>query len=164
MPTYFDVRFKYPWMSQGYGAKDQVAFDQLTDYRHFFIGINPDRTFNFLRIHDDERRTRMETELANISYAGLEALILWRLSTPVAVLNSMALAFALDRGGRAGGKEVPKAFRQVVEDQRFLVDLSKVPLASFAGSKLCLMLVAQFNDRQMLDGPVKRELMLCAAP
>ncbi|WP_310566782.1 hypothetical protein [Hydrogenophaga sp.] len=164
MPTYFDVRFKYPWTPQGYGPDDQVAFDQLTDYRHFFIGINPDRTFNYLRIHDDERRTRMETELANISYAGLEALILWRLSTPVAVLNSMALAFSGDRDRRSGARDGVRVFRQEVEDQRFLVDLSKVPLVLFSGCKLCLMLVAQFNDRRMLDEPVRRELMLCGTP
>lgn len=159
MATYYDVRFKYPWNCDGYGARDRVAFDGLVGYKHFFIGVNPDRTFNYLRIHDDDGGIKLDTELANISYAGLEALILWRLSTPIPVLNSMALA-CLGLRSPTDPVSVPAVYRQSVEDARFVADLSQVPLEEFKGQKICLMLVAQVGDRQCQSEPSRRELIL----
>lgn len=159
MATYYDVRFKYPWNCDGYGARDRVAFDGLVGYKHFFIGVNPDRTFNYLRIYDEEGRIKLDTDLANISYAGLEALILWRLSTPVPVLNSMALACLGLRGTRDTGA-TPTVYRQSVDDAKFVADLSQVPLKEFSGQKICLMLVTQVGDRLCQSEPSRREVIL----
>lgn len=164
MCTYFDVRFKYPWDFRGYGRADRVAFRDLTGYKHFCAGVNPDRTFSYLRVHDDDGRLRMENELSNISYAGLEALILWRLSTPMAVLNSMAMACLGFREDRFRHLEAPKVFRTTLEDPAFTLSLSKVPMADFELGNICLMLVEQHTDRCCKETPIARELILYTLP
>lgn len=164
MSTYFDVRFKYPWDFRGYGRADRVAFRNLTGYKHFCVGINPDRTFSYLRVHDDDGRLRMEHELSNISYAGLEALILWRLSTPITVLNSMAMVCLGLREDRFRNIHPPKVFRSNVDNQDFMLRLSRVPLEDFENGHICLMLVEQHTDRSCAGEPVAREILLYSLP
>ena len=158
MTCYYDVRFKYPWSVRGYSTRDRVAFDQLLGYKHFFVGINPNRTFNYLRSWDEAQQVWLEPELDNISYAGLEAHILWRLSTPVQVLNSMALACLGLRGAR-DNSEPPTIYRQRIADASFLADFSRVPLKDFDRQKVCLMLVEQHLDRDSGAEPSRRELI-----
>jgi hypothetical protein len=55
MTTYFDVRFKYPCNRYGYTKRDRVAFNKLTGYMYFVVGVIPDRPFNYLRIYDEYR-------------------------------------------------------------------------------------------------------------
>lgn len=160
MSTFFDVRFKFPWNLHGYSRHDRIAFGQLTGYKHFFIGVNPDRTFHYLRIHDESGRVKMESELSNISYAGLEALILWRLSTPMPVLNSMAMACLGLKSAKFQDAVVPKTFRTDMPDANFTLDLAKFPLKDFAEGNICLMLVEQYSDRDKTSDPLRRELLL----
>ena len=160
MTAYFDVRFKFPWSTHGYTHEDRVAFHRLTGYKHFIVGVNPDRTFNYLRIYDEGGRVKIDTELSNICYAGLEALLLWRMSTPLPVLKSMAMVCLGLREDRASSMEPPKSVRLDVEDDRFLVDLSKVPLQDFHDHKTCVMLVERRAERLYQGEPLARELLL----
>lgn len=161
MTTYFDVRFKYPWNLHGYTKKDRVAFNKLTGYKHFVIGVNPDRTFSYLRIEDEAGHIKTDTELSNITYTGLEALMLWRMSTPLPVLNSMGVICLGLRAGRADGSET-RSIRLDVQDDKFLVDLSRVPLKDFDGLNTCVMLIERRADRYTQSEPLNRELLLFA--
>lgn len=160
MSAFFDVRFKHPWDFRGYSGTERIAFDALTGYKHFCVGVNPDRSFNFLRIHDDEGRVKMENELSNVSYASLEALILWRLSTPITVLNSMAMACLGFREERFRSLAPPTVFRASVDDAAFTLSLEKVPMAAFRTGPVCLMLIAQHADRACSGPPERREVLL----
>lgn len=164
MSTYFDVRFKFPWDFRGYGRADRVAFRHLMGYKHFCVGVNPNRTFSYLRVHDDDGRLRMEHDLPNVSYAGLEALILWRLSTPVTVLNSMAVVCLGLREERLKHVDSPKVFRSHVDDEAYTLRLSKVPLEDFDSRSICLMLVGQHADRACESVPSAREILLYTLP
>jgi hypothetical protein len=161
MCTYFDVRFKHPWSFRGYARQDRVAFHQLVGYKHFCIGVNPDHSFSFLRIYDEGGRVRQESELGNIDYAGLEALILWRLSTPLSVLDSMAAVCLGSSTGRT--PEVPVVHRQPVTDPEFVVALDRLPLEEFSGPS-CLMLIEQRPSRDNTDPPIRRELLIYRLP
>lgn len=160
MTAYFDVRFKYPWSTNGYTREDRVAFKELTGYKHFVVGVNPGRTFNYLRVFEEGDKIKLDTELSNISYTGLEALLLWRLSTPLPVLKSMAMVCLGLRGDFSEPREPPKSIRVEVQDDRFLVDLCEVPLQDFHGLKNCLMLVERWHDRQCLGESIGREFLL----
>lgn len=162
MTTYFDVRFKFPWNLYGYTTKDVVAFDKLTCYKRFIVGVNPDRTFNYLQIKDEGGNIKTDTELSNISYAGLEALILWRLSAPLTVLNSMAMICLGLRGERVDWSAPTRSARLEVQDDSFLVDFSRIPLEQFEGLNTCLMLVERRADRFLQSDHTKRELLLFA--
>lgn len=160
--TYYDIRFKFPWSLYGYTKNDVVAFSKLTGYKRFTVGVSPDRTFNYLQIRDEAGHIKTETELSDISYAGLEALILWRLSTPLTVLNSMAMICLGLRGERADWSAPSRSTRLDVQDDSFLVDFSRIPVEEFEGLKACLMLVEQRSDRVAQSDPTKRELLLFA--
>lgn len=163
MSTYFDVRFKYPWDLRGYGYRDRISFNSLTGFKHFCIGVNPDRTFSYLRIHDDDGRLRMENELSDLNYAALEALILWRLTTPISVLNSMAqVCLGLDEG-RFKHCAIPKVFRTTLNEPTATICVSEVP-ADFEHRQLCLMLVSQHKERSCEDRPLASELLLYTLP
>ena len=162
MSAYFDVRFKHPWDFRGYSGTERVAFNDLTGYKHFCIGVNPDHSFNFLRIHDDDGRVKMENELSNISYASLEALILWRLSTPTTVLNSMAMACLGFREDRFRSMAAPTVVRANVDDAAFTLALEKLPVPALRKGPVCLMLIAQHADRSFSGPPQRREVLLYA--
>ena len=102
----------------------------------------------------------MESELSNISYAGLEALILWRLSTPMPVLNSMAMACLGLKSAKFQHAVAPKTFRTDMPDANFTLDLARFPLKDFAEGNICLMLVEQYSDRDKKGEPLRRELLM----
>jgi hypothetical protein len=160
MSAYFDVRFKHPWDFRGYSGTERVAFNALTGFKHFCVGVNPDRSFNFLRIHDDEGRVKMENELSSLSYASLAALILWRLSTPITVLNSMAMACLGLREDPVRELTPPTVFRARVDDDAFTLSLEALPVPAFRAGPLCLMLIAQHADRACSGPPDRREVLL----
>lgn len=154
MCTYHDVRFKYPWRLDGGLPKDHVNFSELTGFRHFCVGIHPDKTFSYLKIYDEHGGTRFESELSHITFPGLVSLIQWRLSTSATMLSSMAMA-CLGFDSPAAASRTPQQVRRFsVDDARFTLPVSRLSAANLTDAA-CVMLIA--SSPQKCEKPAAQD-------
>ena len=159
--TYYDVRFKYPWRGDGIFPSNAVVFDRLTGYRRFCVGVNVDHTFSYLKIYDERGGVRFESELSNIELAGIESLIQWRLSTPAAVLNSMAVACLGPELSMVGGSKPKRISKFSVNDASFTLPMAQLGRDALIESD-CVVLIAKSSQKCVAQADRGRELVVFA--
>lgn len=159
MCIYYNVRFKYPWRSDGIFPPDSLVFDKLMGYRHFCVGVNSNRSFSYLKIYDERGGVRFESDLSNIAISGVESLIQWRLTTPAAVLNSMAIA-CLGGGDQKTQHPQPKrVLKYVVDDASFTLPTSRLGEERLDGTE-CVVLIEKSLKKCVKESPFERELVI----
>jgi len=159
--TYYDVRFKYPWRGDGFFPSDAVVFDKFTGYRRFCVGVNVDHTFSYLKIYDERGGIRFESELSNIELAGIESLIQWRLSTPAAVLNSMAVACLGPELSMVGGSKPKRISKFSVNDASFTLPMAQLGRDALIDSD-CVVLIEKSSQKCVSQADRGRELVVFA--
>lgn len=146
MRSFYDVKFKYPCGFDGHLPHETIDIEDLSGCRHFCIGVNAVHTFSYLKIYDDRGDTRFESELSNISLSGLESLIMWRISTPVALLRSMAGALLGVGADPFHGGDRRRVLKLKMHDGKFKLPLSLWPLHRLM-DKACVMLIERSDQK-----------------
>lgn len=159
MCVYYDVRFKFPLRLDGVFSPDVVVFGELMGYRRFCVGVNPDRSFSYLKIYNERGGSRFESDLSNIGIDGIESLIHWRLTTPAAVLNSMAIACLGSVNSNIQYPQPKRVLKYAIDDASFSLPISRLGGERLDGAE-CVVLIEKSLKKCVKESPSERELVI----
>lgn len=163
MCIYYDVRFKYPLRHNGIFPPDLLVLDELMGYTRFCVGVNPDRSFSYLKIYDERGGVRFESELSNIALSGIESLIQWRITTPAAVLNGMAIACLGVDDPEIQYAQPKRVLKYAIDDASFTLPISRLGRERLNGTE-CVVLIEKSFQKCFGESTFERALVIFTPP